>query len=274
MENVKLRFNNGERTVGNDDRGASLFVARFIHPRDIKEIVTPVTEGIGYGEEVIFRHVVDSVEGLLVCVDYKGVLYALRPRDVEYVIFPESEEAAVYRTGLEGWVSGLGRFCGNNERQARFEGSTHKRCDCGVIIRNQSICDLCSTKREIEEYRTYPLVVWDTATCVYDQHTDRYFNDPSDLLDHYADDEELRIEDARLQACEPTYARPIESEYWEEDLPEDMGFDECAGVDSETVELLEKLNAKLKTTILSYSPVAKRIDVQAFVGQEVEQEAI
>ena len=44
------------------------------------------------------------------------------------IIMEDSPEAASIKT-VTGWVSRTGRFCGDDERMARFDGSTHNRRD-------------------------------------------------------------------------------------------------------------------------------------------------
>ena len=44
------------------------------------------------------------------------------------IIMEDSPEAASIQT-VTGWVSRTGRFWGNDERMARFDGSTHNRRD-------------------------------------------------------------------------------------------------------------------------------------------------
>ncbi len=43
------------------------------------------------------------------------------------VVMMDSDEAASIQT-LTGWVDRQGRFWGDNEHQARWSGSTHRKC--------------------------------------------------------------------------------------------------------------------------------------------------
>ena len=45
--------------------------------------------------------------------------------DIKQIILPESPEAASVQT-VTGWVSRTGRYWGNDERMARYDGSTHR----------------------------------------------------------------------------------------------------------------------------------------------------
>ncbi|HDI3289750.1 TPA: hypothetical protein PMD71_002816 [Vibrio cholerae] len=176
------------------------------------------------------------------------------------IVFEDSPEAAQYKTGLSGWVSRDGRFYGNNEELAKYAGSTHKKCKCGEIIPKSSYCYPCHEKKEIENFFNMPIIEWDGSDMLYDQNTDKYFSDIEDIHEHY-ELEGMDVKEAMIIVCKPNYAREIESDYWCDDLPQDMSFEENSAVDDETLDLLNKLNAKLKKTVLSYSPGNKRINI-------------
>ena len=46
--------------------------------------------------------------------------------DIKKIILPESPEAASIQT-VTGWVSSNGRYWGNDEHMARYDGSTHRK---------------------------------------------------------------------------------------------------------------------------------------------------
>ncbi|NOI16377.1 hypothetical protein [Vibrio hepatarius] len=175
------------------------------------------------------------------------------------IILEDSDKAAEFKTDISGWVSSDGRFYGKDERLARYAGSTHRKCDCGNIIPKNSYCNPCAEKRTKEKFLAMPVVAWDGASYIYDENTDKYFSNPEELVEHYAVDD-LDSSSAMLIVCKPNYARQIEDDFWCDDLPEDISFDECGGVEQETISLLNKLNEKLKTTVLSYSPGDQRLD--------------
>ena len=180
------------------------------------------------------------------------------------VIFADSSKAARFEKNISGWVSRDGRFYGANEDLARWNGSTHRKCECGEVLVKNAYCQKCSDVKEKDNFLRMPVVEWDGSAQLYDQSTDKYFGEIDDIFTHY-EDEGLNINDAMIVVCEPNYAREIESDFWCDELPQDLSFEECGGVDAETVELLEKLNKKLKHTILSYSPGKNRIDILASV---------
>jgi hypothetical protein len=54
----------------------------------------------------------------------------------EIMVLRDSSEAAQYRTGLSGWVSRNGRYFGESEDMARYDGCTHVACQyCGLPAR-------------------------------------------------------------------------------------------------------------------------------------------
>lgn len=175
------------------------------------------------------------------------------------IVLEDSDEAARFVTGLSGWVSSDGRFYADNEQLARYAGSTHRKCDCGNIIPKSSYCNPCAEKRTKEKFLAMPVVAWDGVSYIYDENTDKYFGEPEELVEHYALND-LQTSSAMPIVCKPNYARQIEDDFWCDELPDDMSFDECGGVDEETISLLKKLNEKLDKTILSHSPGEQRLD--------------
>ena len=78
----------------------------------------------------------------------------------EKIILQDSPEAATFKTGLSGWVSREGRFWGDNEDSARWEGSTHRKCEtCETIVpRNRICCNECTEKRAQSAYENAPRI--------------------------------------------------------------------------------------------------------------------
>jgi hypothetical protein len=73
----------------------------------------------------------------------------MKKRTDEPVIFPQSPQAATFRTELEGWVSRHGIFYGDNEYAARFNGCTHGICACGQLReKNYASCKACRQATE------------------------------------------------------------------------------------------------------------------------------
>lgn len=136
------------------------------------------------------------------------------------VVMADSEEAASIKT-VTGWVSRTGHFWGDDERMARYDGSTHRLCECGAVIEQRSFCRACSERKDREKYLAMPSVAWDGEVPLNLHGTDTYFFDEDSLLDHCADNE-CQPQDLPLVICVPKYASQIDgSEHYCDDLPED-----------------------------------------------------
>lgn len=141
-------------------------------------------------------------------------------KPAEPVILNTSDEAATYRTDIRGWVSRNGRFYGEDERLARWDGCTHTVCDCGAVMgRPYTACDACRERAADERFAARPRKAW-TDEPLYSDRDDRYFWDASEVSE-YLDDEGITFDEARFIICEPHYGRAIDpNDYFEGDLPE------------------------------------------------------
>lgn len=150
----------------------------------------------------------------------------------EKIIMFDSEEAATFKTGLSGWVSSRNHYFGNGrdaEKNARNDGSTHKLCDCGAIIRGgYSWCDSCNSRKSRERYEKLQEVEWDGITMLADWHEDRYFRDEDEVLE-YCENNDVAPEELRLVLCEENHYTEVDvsaiapedqcPEDWDGDLP-------------------------------------------------------
>jgi len=162
---------------------------------------------------------------------------------VQNIILAESDEAASIQT-VTGWVSSDGKFWGNDERMARYAGSTHKICENNPehgIVDQRSWCKACRAEKmekrwnemPKEEYtpEAFPLHLYDT---------DRYFFDVEDLV-YWLEENNIKPEDVRLTKCKPAYPDQIDpDEHFCDILPED------GEVPEDVREAFEKLNEVLK----------------------------
>lgn len=164
--------------------------------------------------------------------------------DIKQIILPESPEAASIQT-VTGWVSRTGRYWGNDERMARYDGSTHRKCECGEIIEQRSYCTTCHKKRELDKFLAMEKKPWDGLAMLYSLLNDEYYSTPDDAI-YYADENELNLVDLQLIICEPNYAQEIDSSYWSDQLPQD-------GENDILEEAIEALNKAIKDEILSWS---------------------
>ena len=130
----------------------------------------------------------------------------------------DSDEAATYTEGIKGWVSRRGYFFGEDENLARYDGSTHKRCDtCGEIKSLRSYCRPCQHKREQEDYAKLELKPYD-GSVVYSLDQGNFYFDRQHL-----DDEcfHLGHVPGRLVFCVPMKLRLIDESYWDDQFEED-----------------------------------------------------
>src|ERR1044071_1988940 len=158
----------------------------------------------------------------------------------EKIIMYDSPEAAEIKT-VTGWVSSTGRWWAKDEHMARWEGCTHKKCECGTVVeKSRSKCEECHHKYLLDLYNSYPLKEWDGKTPVTTFFNDKFFFD-SDEIEEYLDENEMNPEDLYLQLCEPKYMQEIDAGLWNDVLPEDQD-----DLPKEIQSALDDLNAKLK----------------------------
>ena len=168
------------------------------------------------------------------------------------MVLNTSDEAAQFKTGLSGWVSRGGRFWGNDERMARYDGCTHIVCDCGKPFeKGWTKCEACRAKSQDDVFNSYPKQVWDGKTPLTLFDGDEYFFD-YDSLACWCDDNDEDINTVRLMICKPNYAREIDSDYYEDDLPQDECLDDVA---PDLAEMIRKVNEYIRESrpILSWS---------------------
>ena len=172
-------------------------------------------------------------------------------------VMEDSPEAASIQT-VTGWVSRTGRFWGNDERMARFDGSTHRRCECGAVIEQRSYCRACHDRKQVERWQAMPEVEWDGTAMLYSQVADHYFRDEQELADYCADSEDpCTPDDLRLIICTPNYLREVDlCEDNGEEMPED-GDESCFTTAVQVaLEMLNKAIRESRTPeqAISWSP--------------------
>lgn len=170
----------------------------------------------------------------------------------EIIIMDTDSRAATFVENIKGWVSRHGRFYGNDkmsERTARFDGSTHRKCEeCeNLVTKSYTLCPVCRTKKAIARYDALEKKKWDGEGMVYSDSCDEYFSDWDDIHD-YAYENRLSLADMRLLICELVYLHEICSEAWEDELCEDADLPE--GV--------EKALAEFNKVIRAAGPVSYR----------------
>ena len=173
------------------------------------------------------------------------------------IILSTSDEAATYRTDIKGWVSRTGRYYGENEHLARYDGCTHRPCaDCGEPApKSYILCDACRHKADVARWESLPLVEWDGETPLCEFYGDRYFFSEDDVYD-YADGIDEKVSELRLVVCAPNYAQEVDADYWCDDLPEDG---ELPAWLEDAVEQLNKVILAHRDEPLSWFPGKQRV---------------
>lgn len=175
--------------------------------------------------------------------------------DQQKIILNSSPEAASIQT-VTGWVSRDGHFWGNDERMARYSGSTHFACDCGAVIQRKSYCEECETKRKTEKIKSMPKQVWDGVSMLYSQTNDRYYQSPDEAISDMEDGQTLEC--LELIICAPNFAS-IDEDNFADDLPdEDHG--DSSPPDS-LVQAINAFNEAMKGIVLSWTPGDYALDI-------------
>lgn len=166
------------------------------------------------------------------------------------MILRDSDEAASIQT-VTGWVSSSGRFWGNDEAMARYDGSTHQKCPKNPdhpVISNQSYCEVCHEEKQNEAYSKMERKPWNgEPLCVW--YTDRYFFDAESIAD-YCEEHQVAVSDLKLVICLPNYPSEVDgSDIFCDDLPED------GELPSDLEDAFNALNKAIKNSPpLSWSP--------------------
>ncbi len=166
------------------------------------------------------------------------------------MIMIDSDEAAKRGT-VEGWISRHGRFYGDCEIAARYDGCTHVHCEyCNSPIpkRVLTICKDCEEKKDIEKYNAMPRKTWDRETPLYSEKYDEYLYS-EDAVNYLAEEHECSIESMRLIICEPNRFRTLDFSFFEDD------FIDSEELPEEMEAAIDALNAVIETLPpVSWSP--------------------
>lgn len=96
----------------------------------------------------------------------------------EKIILYDSPEAAQLKD-LKLWVSAGGRAYGD-EHSARWDGCTHKKCECGreLVEKSWAVCEKCRSEKDLKRFLELPLVEWDGKTPLCDDLSCRSYDVP------------------------------------------------------------------------------------------------
>ncbi len=171
------------------------------------------------------------------------------------VILYDSDDAAVYRTDIKGWVSHDGLYFGENEDGARRHSLTHVECEnCHELkVRDYSrFYDACARISLINKWNDMLKRVWDGDTPVFvfvsPEQTDddsftipEWFDSGDDLCD-YVYDHGIDPSALMLVHSTPMSVPAITSDIFEGYTPDD--WDDRMLPDSVT-EAMDALNAAI-----------------------------
>lgn len=175
--------------------------------------------------------------------------------------FPGSNPITLYK------VPGDGKNLYSSEESARYRMCTHAKCTtCGTPAkRPYTLCESCRHKRSVQRYRELPFEEWDgkTMLCIYGD--DQYFQDHDDIV-MYCDDHD--IDDSTqlmLVICTPNYIKPIQHDWFEDDLPEDG---ELPKELNDKIEEFNKFIETLKPISWSEGKVRTTVNVNEDLNKE------
>jgi hypothetical protein len=139
------------------------------------------------------------------------------------------EDAAEYRTNIEGWCcKTCRRFWAADERMARWCCATELPCpECGGRNANKSYtcCAACLRRYEDERWAKLERADWDGETPLCEWRGDRYYFDAEEVAERIVDHmgEGGTIGDIRLVVCVAAEPSTFEmAEFLVDELPEDF----------------------------------------------------
>ena len=175
------------------------------------------------------------------------------------IVLSTSDEAAKYETRtLTGWWSRNGLFCGEMEGNARYDGCTHRPCsECGEPVQKYYVvCEECREKKKRERYDSFPKKKHEEGM-LYSMLTNEYYHS-IEYVEDDIDEYDLKLEDMMLLHTKPLVFHEIDTDVWEEDIPEDYEFTD------EMHKIIEEFNEKLgKIPSPGWESINVAVDLEA-----------
>lgn len=160
----------------------------------------------------------------------------------EKIIMFDSPEAAV-EVNMDLWKSSDGRLA-VKEETARYNGCTHKVCECGSIMKKwQMKCDSCSNELKRKQFLALPFREWDLVSPVCTTDEDKYFFNEADLIEYMEEDEDEPMTEIDLLICTENEWKTVDEDYWGDEMPEDSDGE----LPKKMQEALDNLNTIIKT---------------------------
>ena len=179
------------------------------------------------------------------------------------IILYDSPEAAHPAT-VDGWVSRKG-FFHKDEHLARWDGCTHRVCECGNLTnKSYAKCEDCRAKEEKAIYDKRPFQAYN-GEVVFSEYCQEYFYDEDDI-ENYCEDSEINPDELMLRVCEPNFLPEVEIDYWEDIVPEDRYLEDI--LSSEIMTALENLNKTIRESkqVISWEPGKYRT---SYIGERI-----
>ena len=180
-------------------------------------------------------------------------------------ILYEDPSIVEYRTDITGWVgTNNRRYYGDSddsEHMARYDSCTHKRCECGNLMRKHfTLCKVCREKKRIERYYKMPYKQYEQDMVVYSDTYDKYFFDYDSIIDFFEYEDIDLPDDLRLIVCEPNKPYNIDPyDFYQDILPE-----EDIDLPDDVLKAFDILNNALdkSDSVLSWEPGKYRTNVK------------
>ena len=168
----------------------------------------------------------------------------------------DSPEAAIYKTGLSGWVSRGGQYFGDGPRaeyDARYSGCTHVACKtCGEPTEKRwTKCKTCRSQDDLLRYESMPSAEWDGKAVLYSETLGIFYDSPEQAREDLGEGKPLSA--LQLVICEPVYVTPIESDYCADDLPDEGELPYAV------YQAMQEFNKAVAGIIISWCPGKYRL---------------
>ena len=182
----------------------------------------------------------------------------------------EDDPRAAYLGTVTGWISRDGYFYGNNEKAARYAGSTHKMCKCGNIFKKNSYCALCHEINTLDRYHAMKECENAKGDMFFSDAYHSFFSDVEQILEFMHENEISLVEDLRLQPTRPNKCFvPDVIDLYSGILPEDG---DIHSIPESVLLVFDELKQKLKEidATLSWEPINAKLSKEQV--EEIQRE--
>lgn len=186
------------------------------------------------------------------------------------IIKYSDDESATYRTDIKGWVSSKGHYYGKDEHLARYDGCTHKECECGESMEKKyTICENCRYLKYKENYSKYPIETWEDEKPITPLRGDEYFWDWEEVFEYLDErnayniegDKNITLEDLMLCHTEEVPIPTIDIS--------DVLYEYYSNADMDDIDIhpsvekaVDELNTALLATVArTYAPVHIAVNI-------------